>query len=330
MAAPVTAESISDKSPQAENPAPSVWSGKRIPELDGLRGLAILLVLIWHFGYDSNSAGGIRWLSRLMDLSWLAWSGVDLFFVLSGFLIGGILLDVRDSPNYFKAFYVRRIFRIIPIYAVIVGTFYLCLVTGLPARHAGSDWLFGSTVPWYSYVTFTQNIRFAIGGPNLAYWLAATWSLAVEEQFYLVLPAIIWFVPRRKLPYVLSGAILAAPLLRLFLNLRDRSDTVASFSLMPCRADGLLLGVAAALLVRHHPSWESIKGRRRWLVSAWIVLLAGLALFMVFKQADPLHSFWMSTIGLGWRSSIWICYFWDSSIRAVGSEESSDTRGLCG
>jgi len=77
---------------------------RRIPELDGLRGLAILLVLIWHYGHDANSALGHLWLYYLKNATLLFWSGVDLFFVLSGFLIGGILLDARNSPNYFKAF----------------------------------------------------------------------------------------------------------------------------------------------------------------------------------------------------------------------------------
>lgn len=306
MAATVRAESVAAPVQRQESPARSAWAGKRIPELDGLRGLAILLVLIWHFGYNSNSAGGIRWLARTMDLSWLAWSGVDLFFVLSGFLIGGILLDARNSPNYFKAFYIRRVFRILPIYVLVVGVFYLCVSAGLPTRHTGSDWLFGPTAPWYAYASFTQNIGYALGIPNLAYWLAATWSLAVEEQFYLLLPAVIWFVPAKKLPYLLGGAIVSAPLLRLFLDLRTRGLMVAGYSLMPCRADALLLGVMAAILVRHDLSWMFVKDARRWLVSLSIVLLVGLSLFIVLKQADPLESFWMNTIGLSWLALFYV------------------------
>jgi peptidoglycan/LPS O-acetylase OafA/YrhL len=231
---------------------------------------------------------------------------VDLFFVLSGFLIGGILLDARNSPNYFKAFYARRVFRIIPIYAVVVVAFYVCVVAGVPGRIAGSDWLFGPTVPWYAYATFTQNIQYSIGGPTSAAWLAATWSLAVEEQFYLVLPAVIWFVSERWLPYVLGSAILAAPILRLFLNLNYSHGKIASFTLMPCRADALLLGVAAALLVRNRLIWESLKSKRGRLVSAWIVLLAGLPLFILFKAADQLQSFWMSTVGFSWLAFFYL------------------------
>jgi len=281
-------------------------SVKRIPELDGLRGLAILLVLIWHLGCDANSAAGHRWLFYLMDAGGLFWSGVDQFFVLSGFLIGGILLDARNSPNYFKAFYARRVFRIIPIYAVVVGAFYLCMAAGLPGRMAGGDWLFGPTVPWYAYATFTQNIGYSLGGPKLANWLTATWSLAVEEQFYLILPAVIWFVSERWLPYVLGSAILAAPLFRLFLSLNYSYGNIASFGLMPCRADALLLGVTAALLVRKRSRWESLKNKRRLLVSVWMALLAGLPFFILFKETDPNTSFWISTVGLSWMAFFYV------------------------
>jgi peptidoglycan/LPS O-acetylase OafA/YrhL len=283
----------------------SSMSAKRIPELDGLRGLAVSLVLIFHFAYGANSAAGHRWFFYLGDAVSLFWSGVDLFFVLSGFLLGGILLDARNSPNYFKAFYTRRVFRIIPIYAVVAGLFYMCMVAGVPSRLAGSDWLFGPTVPWYAYATFTQNIQYATGGPNLSNWLRPTWSLAVEEQFYLVLPALVWFVPIRRLPYVLGSAILAAPLLRLFLNTHYSWGADASYNLMPCRADALLLGVAAALVVRQPAIWESLKIQRQRLVSVWIVLLAGLAFISRFQLSDP-YTFWMSTVGYSWLAVFYL------------------------
>ena len=295
-----------DPVPRVEASVSALRSAKRIPELDGLRGLAILLVLIWHYGFDANSAEGHRWLFYLKDACSLFWSGVDLFFVLSGFLIGGILLDARNSPNYFKTFYTRRVFRIIPIYTVVVGVFYLGLVAGIPGRLTGSAWLFGPTVPWYAYATFTQNIRYAIGEPASPTWLGVTWSLAVEEQFYLILPAVVWFVSRRRLPYVLGGAILAAPLLRLFLNLNYSHGKLASFNLMPCRADALLLGVVGALVVRRQSIWESLKNQRQGLLSAWIVLLAGLPVFILFKQTDSVLSFWMSTVGFSWLALFYL------------------------
>jgi peptidoglycan/LPS O-acetylase OafA/YrhL len=296
-----------DSETRAEELLRSPASPKRIPELDGLRGLAILLVIFCHFGYETNSAAGHRWLFYLLDTGSLAWSGVDLFFVLSGFLIGGILLDARNSPNYFKAFYARRVFRIIPIYAVVVGVFYLCVFTGVPGRMAGSRWLFGPTVPGYAYATFTQNVGYALAKPNFAYWLSSTWSLAVEEQFYLLLPLTIWFVSRRRLPYLLGFAIVAAPALRLFLNLHFSWGRLASFYLMPCRADSLLLGVTAALWVRHPSIWESLKRGRRRLALFCMVMIAGLPLFILLKATDPTQSFWMSTVGLSWMAVMYLC-----------------------
>src|SRR5580700_8324906 len=109
----------------------------RILELDGLRGIAILIVMVGH--YFAVPGAGI---TSFLDGYWfrLGWTGVDLFFVISGFLIGGILLDVRDSPRYFKTFYIRRFFRIIPLYYAWIGI-YVLLVTmgrGLVASRIGS------------------------------------------------------------------------------------------------------------------------------------------------------------------------------------------------
>src|SRR5258708_2977796 len=97
-----------------EFPAPNPYS--RILELDGLRGLAILLVILCHYVGNPNHAPLGFWPHRFLSAFTVGWSGVDLFFVLSGFLIGGILLDARNSPHYFRAFYMRRVFRILPIY----------------------------------------------------------------------------------------------------------------------------------------------------------------------------------------------------------------------
>src|SRR5262249_22413000 len=108
-------------------------SGTRVPELDGLRGLAILLVILCHYvGNAEHSSLGV-WPSRALAAFNIGWSGVDLFFVLSGFLIGGILLEERESANYFRAFYMRRMFRILPLYygwtllfgALVIGAVWL-------------------------------------------------------------------------------------------------------------------------------------------------------------------------------------------------------------
>ncbi|MGA7905778.1 MAG: acyltransferase, partial [Candidatus Sulfotelmatobacter sp.] len=106
---------------------PAIGSSTRIPALDGLRGVAILLVLLCHAVFELHPRS--TFLSRLLIAGRLTWSGVDLFFVLSGFLIGGILLDARRSPRYFSTFYARRAYRILPLYMVILALFSLRYVT---------------------------------------------------------------------------------------------------------------------------------------------------------------------------------------------------------
>jgi peptidoglycan/LPS O-acetylase OafA/YrhL len=107
----------------AGRPSP-ISSSVRIPALDGLRGIAILLVLLWHSIFHV-SFNHHPLMNRLVGIGSLSWSGVDLFFVLSGFLIGGILLDNRDSPRFFKTFYLRRAYRILPLYFAVVTLCWL-------------------------------------------------------------------------------------------------------------------------------------------------------------------------------------------------------------
>ena len=170
----------------------------RVPELDGIRGMAILVVVIFH--WVTLEAQSIL-PERIENVLSFGWSGVDLFFVLSGFLIGGILFDARDSSNYFKVFYMRRFYRIVPLYGAICLTTLVIYYAHL-STHA---WLFrGPKLPWYSYLTFAQNV-WMVKLHTLGYWqLAVTWSLAVEEQFYLTLPFVIRFTSRKTLPYVLG------------------------------------------------------------------------------------------------------------------------------
>src|SRR6266478_3335761 len=188
----------------------------RIPELDGLRGLAILLVVLFHFITYSYHGPSHTALSYFTKLFGLGWSGVDLFFVLSGFLIGGILLDVRESPRYFKTFYLRRFYRIIPVYyAWILFYIVIAAVAGrfLTAQisHANND-LLGSRYWLLIQFLFLQNFGILNSLPVIAgVWFWPTWSLAVEEQFYLIAPFVIRFLSKRTLYVFLTTAILMAP-----------------------------------------------------------------------------------------------------------------------
>jgi peptidoglycan/LPS O-acetylase OafA/YrhL len=136
----------------------------------------------------------------------MGWSGVDLFFVLSGFLIGGILMDARGSVSYYHTFYVRRFCRIIPIYYAWI-TAYILLV-GLAGAKVQVLSNSGVAPPLnlsiYSYYLFLQNLHIASLAGLAGAWFGHLWSLAVEEQFYLLAPLVIRFVAPRKLTSVLT------------------------------------------------------------------------------------------------------------------------------
>jgi peptidoglycan/LPS O-acetylase OafA/YrhL len=147
------ATSLSLVMPQHEPRELSVVGGGRVPALDGLRGIAILLVLLWHGVFQIQPQSTST--ARLLSLGSLSWSGVDLFFVLSGFLIGGILLDEKDSPRYFKTFYVRRAYRILPLYGLLLSAQFLTRSSFLPRWIAQFS---SDPVPLWSYLSFTQNM----------------------------------------------------------------------------------------------------------------------------------------------------------------------------
>jgi peptidoglycan/LPS O-acetylase OafA/YrhL len=259
--------------------------------LDGLRGIAILLVLMGHsfFDLDAHYAHhpGLNWLVKMGRFSW---SGVDLFFVLSGFLIGGILLDARDSPNYFKTFYIRRAYRILPLYFLVLIVGWLTFQAGQLGWLRG-EWaqLFNGKIPWWTFFTFTQNISMAQAGRFVGRaGLSPTWSLAVEEQFYLTLPLLVRYASRRRLVQIVVGFIAGAALLRFLVILYFPGHIFASYLLTPCRADALGLGVLAALAARDRRAWTYLREHRTLLYGAagslfLAVLLIDLSSFEPFS-----------------------------------------------
>ena len=272
---------------------PSPNFSRRIPELDGIRGTAILTILIYHWLILEGAA---ILPERLETVGSFGWSGVDLFFVLSGFLIGGILLDARRATNYFKVFYVRRLYRILPLYGALcllsIAVFYAHLST-----HA---WLFEEKIPWYAYCTFGQNFWMAKYNAMSSRQLDATWSLAVEEQFYLTLPLLIRFVKERYLPYVLLAGIVLAPILRcaLWLALDPIQQFTATYVLAPCRMDALLLGVLAAWALRREAGWQWFVAHRLLLSAAALGL--GIGYVLMIHKRWGLGSFAQASFGFTW------------------------------
>lgn len=212
----------------------SVPGRVRIPALDGIRGIAILLVFAYHYG-----AGGIHDSSRLVrvlaTICGFGWCGVDLFFVLSGFLITGILYDTRDDPGYYKKFYARRALRIFPVYYLFVAMLFVI----------GHGWKLG-------HISFL----FYVGYPVAFIWpsliqipfrITHLWSLALEEQFYMVWP---WLVKKLRNPLkACLIAIATAPLLRLAFVAGNQD--VWAYGFLLCRMDALAMGSVVALLIRN-------------------------------------------------------------------------------
>jgi peptidoglycan/LPS O-acetylase OafA/YrhL len=227
----------------------------------------------------------------------LTWSGVDLFFVLSGFLIGGILLDARASPNYFRVFYRRRVFRIFPLYFAFLVAF---LIAAHFLRSRDDQHLFYPLIPWQACATFTQNFWMAINGDGGAYALTPTWSLAVEEQFYLTLPAVIYFVKPSRLKWFLIGGIVLAPIIRVAIFLVNPRLTMAMTYLLPCRMDPLLFGVGTAWLLRQRGAWEFVRSYRRhlWTAIELLTILCALFLFSPGSFDPPMMLVGFDCLGL--------------------------------
>ena len=155
---------------------------QHIPSLDGLRGLAILLVLFWHY----------------YNPAWFpAWIGVDLFFVLSGYLITAGLVVTAGRPDYYSAFYRRRILRVFPLYYTVLIGFFVLVHFFMKKENLPTVSFY--TTHWINFFTFTQNWAIIHFNPVLANRsLEHTWTLAVEEQFYLIWPLLLSLLPTSR------------------------------------------------------------------------------------------------------------------------------------
>jgi peptidoglycan/LPS O-acetylase OafA/YrhL len=245
---------------------------KRIPGLDGIRGVAISLVLIYHsfFVFADFPMGSAP--ARLLAFTRLWWNGVDLFFVLSGFLIGGILLDAKNSPTYYRTFYSRRAFRILPLYLALL-TAYSLAAPFIPS--------YGDPLPGWSYLPMLQNFFIAATGAFGVAWLGVTWSLAVEEQFYLVAPALVRHLNRRSLAKVVLVTIAGAPLVRIALFFLLPQGQIAAFVLAISRTDVLMVGVAVALVMRERELVLKLRSKRKVSIAITAILGCVVLLFTV-------------------------------------------------
>jgi peptidoglycan/LPS O-acetylase OafA/YrhL len=235
----------------------------RFRQLDAVRGLAVLLVLMHNT--DVNPALHLGLVVRN------GWMGVDLFFVLSGFLITRVLLNTKKSERYYKNFYSRRCLRIWPLYYSAL----LLMFVVVPSLHPSeTHTIFAErSSPWWAYLLFLQN--FLVPVPTMATGLlGVTWSLAVEEQFYLVWPLVVRVFTATQLRRIALGVIGLSPVLRFCLSLHK----VNIYSNTFCRLDGLMAGSLLALILSSRgfvPSRFAVGAWATLLVSGSLALLAG-------------------------------------------------------
>lgn len=257
--------------------APTVLPGARLPVLDGLRS-PVLVVLLVHFTVNALiSAEG--WLgSAFRGAVYVGVTALDVFFVLSGFLITGILIDTRNSRSYFRTFYFRRFLRIFPLYYGALVAYFFLLPEALPGRVPE---LAGLTTTQYGYyfgyvVNIARGLNWPLG-PNTDH----LWSLSVEEQFYLLWPAVVFACSLRYLKIACGLCVLIAPLSRLLL-VEWHPDAPAFYMLTPARLDGLALGAIIAVLMREPAGLTSLT---RW--TKGVIVISATLLIGVVLSAEP-------------------------------------------
>jgi len=261
----------------------------RNPGLDTLRACAIALVFMYHYEVFISRAPTFGWLSEI------GWVGVDLFFVLSGYLIANQLFAgmARGQPLSLPRFYARRALRTLPVFWLVLAAFAL-----FPAAMGGRP-----PPPWWRFLTFTQNIGLQ---PGTAF--SHAWSLCVEEQFYLVLPALLalgaWVANRHKPGRValtrahgwaLMGALVAVGVAARCLLWQaygrpadGRGDGYMSWVYFDtlCRFDEFIPGVAVAMLKNfHRPTWDRLMARGGWLVAIGALAVATM-LTLAYRYYD--------------------------------------------
>jgi peptidoglycan/LPS O-acetylase OafA/YrhL len=242
-------------------------------DLDGLRGVAVLLVVFFHYvchsGYFRHL--GPRPIALFLDS---LWSGVDIFFVLSGFLIGGIIFDHGSSDNFFRVFYSRRALRILPV------AFFAIAFSFLVIPIFNSAVVPQSQVPALAYLLFINNFWTARGLTPYAP-LRPLWSLAIEEQFYLIAPALMSYIGSRPRTVLLAGMTLVSPLLRM------HGWALSPWDFTFFRFDGFAAGMLVAVMLRNPRFWEFADRSRMLINYAVLGLLIATLLFSISPKYTP-------------------------------------------
>lgn len=250
----------------------------RMPALDGLRGLAILAVLYHTFSELEAMTFPGKEIKLALDLGWI---GVQLFFVLSGFLITGILLDSQRTEGYLRNFFARRALRIFPLYYAVLVAAFLILPRLSPAvavwksSYPHELWLWGYLANWVQ------------AGWPVTRPFGHFWSLCVEEQFYLLWPLLLYRMRPARVLQVCALLLVAAPVIRALMLVRG-ADPEAIYMITVCRMDALAAGALGAALLR-------LPGRAQWCVRLWpraaalsvFTLLVGVPFTHVYARLNP-------------------------------------------
>ena len=259
---------------------------ERNKALDGLRGTAVIIVMLHHLAaYPPHSA----LLSRTVySLFYAGWVGVDLFFVLSGFLITGILFEAKGSQHYFRNFYMRRFLRIFPLYYGVLVVIFVLVPLAYHfspavqevANHQMWLWFYGVNI------NIALETKWFFGAEWLE--LGHFWSLSVEEHFYLLWPALAFLLRRRTLMGVCGLCVAVALVLRILL-IKGGADPGVVYVLTPCRMDSLAIGAFAALAVRGSGGVEVlVRAARRLAVISGTALFAMAVSYGSFTEDLPL------------------------------------------
>jgi peptidoglycan/LPS O-acetylase OafA/YrhL len=277
--------------------SPARLKNRHIPALDGLRGIAILLVLAHHFRFILTSPLTLE--RRTFQIFDGGWSGVNLFFVLSGFLITGILLDSKADQGYLRTFYARRLLRIFPLYYVYLVLVFVFARIWWKSHFHTDPW--AALNPWW-YVLYLENFKSQhMFGDQ---FLSHLWSLAIEEQFYLIWPFLVLLFTRASLGFACAVGFAVALISRIMLAGNTLESSFFANTLTFASLDSLCAGAFIAILARNPTLARRV---RPWMAAC---ALLGTAVFILCARAGGtlfLYSFPMQSWGVSAFSTAAAC-----------------------